>query len=82
MLLKKLPTAPDVCTLGTLPAIGEELLKTQSLATNTEFKHTGREERDRRENEVLGDRWGEQQSVVIPKINNKFIGFKIEMLFN
>jgi len=30
----------------------------------------------------LGDRWGEKQSVVIPEINDTFIGFKIEMLFN
>ncbi len=30
----------------------------------------------------MGDRWGEKQSVVIPEINKKFIGFKIEMLFN
>ena len=70
----KLPTAPDVCTLGTLSAIGNEL-ETKSLATITEFKHKGREERDRREKEGLGDRWGEKQSVVIPKINNKLIGF-------
>jgi hypothetical protein len=76
----KLPTAPDVCTLGTLSAIGEEL-KTKSLATITEFKYKGREEEDRREKEWLGDRWGEKQSFVIPEINDKFIGFKIEMLF-
>jgi hypothetical protein len=37
----KLPTAPDVCTLGTLSAIGEEL-KTKFLAKITEFKHKGR----------------------------------------
>ncbi len=30
----------------------------------------------------MGDRWDEKQSVVIPEINNKFHGFKIEMLFN
>ncbi len=30
----------------------------------------------------MGDRWGEKQSVAIPEINHKFIGFKIEMLFN
>ncbi len=28
------------------------------------------------------DRWGEKQSVVIPEINDKFIGIKTEMLFN
>ena len=77
----KLSTAPDLCTLGTLSAIGEEL-ETKRLETVTEFKREGREERDRRENEGLGDRWGEKQSVVIPEINKKFIGFKIEMLFN
>ncbi len=77
----KLPTAPDVCPLGTLSAIGEEL-KTNHLATITEFKHKGREERDKREEEGLGDRRGETQSVVIPEINGKFIGFKFEMLFN
>ncbi len=77
----KLPTAPDVCTLGTLSAIGEEL-ETKCLETVTEFKREGREERDRQENQGLGDRWGEKQSIVIPEINNKFIGFKIEMLFN
>jgi hypothetical protein len=77
----KLPTAPNLCTLGTLSAIGEEL-ETKCLETLTEFKREGREERDRRENEGLGDRWGEKQSVVIPEINKKFIGFKIEMLFN
>jgi hypothetical protein len=27
---------------------------------------------------VLGDRWGVKQSVVIPEINDKFIGFEIE----
>ena len=76
----KLPTAPDLCTLETLSATGEEL-KTKSLETVTEFKQEGREERDRREKEGLGDRWGEKQSVVIPEINHKFIGFKIKMLF-
>ncbi len=30
----------------------------------------------------MGDRWDEKQSDVIPEINDKFIGFKIEMLFN
>ncbi len=30
----------------------------------------------------MGDRQGEKQSVVTPEINDKFIGFKIEMLFN
>ncbi len=77
----KLPTASDVCTLGTLSAIGEEL-KTKSLATITEFKHKCREERDRRDKEGLGDRWGEKQSVGIPEINNKLIEFEIEMRFN
>jgi hypothetical protein len=75
----KLSIAPDVCTLGNLSAISDGL-KTKSLATITEFKHREREERDRREGEGLGDRWGEKQSVVIPEINNKFIGFKFEML--
>ncbi len=60
----KLPTAPDVCPLGTLSALGEEL-KTKSLTTITEFKHKGRDERDRREKEGLGDRWAEMTSVVI-----------------
>ncbi len=55
----KLPTTPDVCTLGTLSTIGEEL-KTKSLATITEFKHKGREERDRREKKGLGDRSDEK----------------------
>jgi hypothetical protein len=32
--------------------------------------------------EGLGDRRGENQSVVIPEINDKFIGLIIEMLFN
>jgi hypothetical protein len=52
----KLPTAPDVCTLGTLSAIEEELI-TKSLATITEFKHKGKEERDRRDKQGLYDRW-------------------------
>jgi hypothetical protein len=77
----KLPTAPVLCTLLTLSAIGEEL-ETKRLETVIEFKQEGREERDRRENEGLNDRWGEKQSVVILEINKKFIGFKIEMLFN
>jgi hypothetical protein len=51
----KLATAPDLCTLGTLSAIGEEL-ETKCLETVTEFKREGREERDRRENDGLGDR--------------------------
>ena len=41
----KLPTAPDVCTLGTLSAKGEDL-ETKCLETVTEFKQEGREERD------------------------------------
>ncbi len=77
----KLPIAQDVCTLGTLSVIGEEM-ETKRLETVSEFKREGREERDRRENEGLGDRWGEKQSVAIPEINHKFIGFKIKMLFN
>ncbi len=55
----KLSTAPDVCTLGTLSAIREEL-ENKHLETVTEFKREGREERDRQENEGLGDRWGEK----------------------
>jgi hypothetical protein len=77
----KLPAAPDVCTLGTLSAIGKEL-KTKSLVTITEFKHKGRDERDRREKEGLGDRQGKKQSVATPEISDKFIGFDIKMLFN
>jgi hypothetical protein len=77
----KLPTAPDLYTLGALSAIGEEP-KTKSLVSITEFRHKSREERDRREKEGLGDSWGEKQSVVIPEIYDDFIGFKIEMLYN
>ncbi len=44
----KLPTDPDVCTLGPLSAIREEP-KTKSLVTITEFKHKGKKERHRRE---------------------------------
>jgi hypothetical protein len=43
----KLPTAPDVPTLGTLSAIGEEL-KIKGLSETAQFKEKGREERDRR----------------------------------
>ncbi len=77
----KLPTAPDLCTLGTLSAIGNEL-KTKGLAQIAKFKQKGRADRDRREEEGRGDRWVEKQSTVRPEINNKFVGFKIEMLFN
>ncbi len=59
-----------MCTLGTLSAVGEEL-KTKRLATILSLSKEG-----------LGDRWGEKQSVLIPEINDKFIGFKNEMLFN
>jgi hypothetical protein len=59
----------------------ERSCKQKRLVTITEFKHKGREERNRMEKERLGDRRGEKQSVVIPEINGKFIGFKIEMLF-
>ncbi len=37
----KLTTAPDVCHLGTLSAIREEL-KTKKIVIITEFKHKGR----------------------------------------
>jgi hypothetical protein len=77
----KLPTAPDLCTLGTLSAIGDEL-KTKGLAQIAEFKQKVRTERDRREEEGRGDRWAKKQSTVRPEINNKFVGFKIKMLFN
>ena len=53
----KIPTAPNVCTLGTVSAIGEEL-ETKCLETVTEFKQEGREERDRWDNEGLSDRGG------------------------
>ncbi len=36
---------------------------TKCLETISEVKREGREERDRQENEGLGDRWGEKQSV-------------------
>jgi hypothetical protein len=39
-------------------------------------------ERDMREEEGRGDRWAGKQSTVRPEINNKFVGFKIKMLFN
>jgi hypothetical protein len=77
----KLPTAPDLCTLGTLSGIGDEL-KTKGLAQIAEFKQKGRTERDRREEEGRGDRWAEKQSAMRPEINNKFVEFKIKMLFN
>jgi hypothetical protein len=77
----KLPTAPDLCTLGSLSAIGDEL-KTKGLAQIAEFKQKGRTERDRREEDGRGDRWAEKQSAVRPEINNKLVGFKIKMLFN
>ncbi len=51
----KLPTAPDVHTLGTLSAIGGEL-KIKGLSEIAQFKEMGREERDRREGEGFGDR--------------------------
>jgi hypothetical protein len=76
----KLPTAPDVCTLGTLSAIGEEL-KTNCLGKIAKFNQKCSEERDRREGEGLGDRWADMQCAVIPEINYMFFGFKIEMLF-
>ena len=58
----KLPTAPDVPTLGTLSAIGEQL-KTKSSAQIAKFKVKGREERDRREEEGFGDRWAENREL-------------------
>ncbi len=38
-------------------------METTRLETISEVKREGREERDRQENEGLGDRWGEKQSV-------------------
>ena len=39
-------------------------METKRLKTISEVKREGsREERDRQENEGLGDRWGEKQSV-------------------
>ncbi len=78
---EKLPTAPDLHTLGTLSANGEEL-KTKGLAEIAQFKEKGREERDRREEEGFGARWADRQRVVRPDIDNHFIGFRIEMLFD
>jgi hypothetical protein len=78
---EKLPTAPDVHTLGTLSAIGEEL-KMKGLSEIAQFKEKGMEERDRREEEGLGERWADRQRVVRPDIDNHFIGFRIEMLFH
>jgi hypothetical protein len=66
----KLPTAPDLCTLGSLSAIGDEL-KTKGLVQIAEFKQKGRTERDRREEDGRGDRWAEKQSAVRPEINNE-----------
>jgi hypothetical protein len=77
----KLPTAPDVHTLGMLSAIGEEL-KIKGLAEIAQFKEKGREKRDRREEEGFGDRWADRQRVVRPDINKHFIGFRIETLFH
>ncbi len=45
---EKFPTAPDVHTLVTLSANGEEL-KIKGLAEITQFKEKGRGERERRE---------------------------------
>ncbi len=70
----KLPTAPDVHTLATLSAIGEEL--------KIKFKEKGREEKDRREEEGFGDRWADRQRLVRPHIDNHFIGFRTEMLLH
>ena len=38
-------------------------METKCLETISEVKREGREERDRQENDGLGDRWGEKQSV-------------------
>jgi hypothetical protein len=43
-----LPTAPDLHTLGTLSAIGEEV-KIKGLSETAQFTEKGREERERRE---------------------------------
>jgi hypothetical protein len=77
----KLPTAPDVHTLGMLSAIGDEL-KIKGLSEIAQFKEKGREERYRREEGVLGDRWADRQRAVRPDLDKNFIGFRIEMLFH
>jgi hypothetical protein len=79
--MAKLPTAPDVHTLGKLSNIGE-VLKIKGLSGIAQFKEKGREERDRREEEGFGDRWADRQRVVRPDIDKHFIGFRIEMFFH
>jgi hypothetical protein len=74
-------TAPDVHTLGTLSAIGEEL-KIKGLPEIAQFKEKGKEERDKREEEGFGGRWADRQRVVRADIDTHFIGFRIEMLFH
>ena len=55
--------------------------KNASADERNEFKDECNEENDRREARVDGDKWSEMQERTKPDIDEKFIGYKIEMLF-
>ena len=79
----KLPTPPNVPTLGTMSELGKDLYE-QTENEQVKLRNEAQEERDRREERGEGDRWSEMQRVNAPEINNKLVqnNFKIEMRFS
>jgi len=75
-----LPSPPDMPSLGTKSEIALSM-ESKNESKLAEFKEKAYSERDKREEDGIGDRWSEMQRSVMPDIDSTLVGFRIEKLF-
>ena len=75
------PTPPELYTLGAMGDHAKDLHDSNVEAEN-ELREKASMERDRREaEEGKKDQWEKRQQIRCPTFNKRFVGFRIEMLF-
>jgi hypothetical protein len=67
-------------SLGTKSEIALSM-ESKNESKLAEFKEKAYSERDKREEDGIGDRWSEMQRSVMPDIDSTLVGFRIEKLF-
>ena len=75
-----LPSPPEMSSLGTKSEIALSM-ESKNESKLAEFKVKAYSERDKREEDGIGDRWSEMQRSVMPDIDATLVGFRIEKLF-
>ena len=75
----ELPAPPEIRQLGT---VTNDSLALTREGKYKEFESKWTEEREKREDKGIGDRWMMYQRDTQPTINSSLEGFKIEMLFD